>query len=109
MRRFIVLAALVLAACNSENRRRGDAGVGGGSSDVDLASPLGACATAQFEAHQAPAALLVVLDRSSSMASNNKWNFAAQAVVQALDADIFDSMYVGLYSAPSGSVTGPQC
>ncbi len=109
MRRLVVLAAaLALAACNSDARRHGDAGVGGGGSE-DLSSPLSACATAEYDAHQAPAALLVVLDRSSSMTDNNKWNFAAQAVVQALDQDIFDSMYVGLYSAPSGNVTGPEC
>lgn len=67
------------------------------------------CAEVGYEAEQSPAALLVVLDRSSSMAENNKWTFAAQAIVAALDNDVFDPLHVGLYAAPSGTVTGPSC
>jgi hypothetical protein len=54
-------------------------------------------------------AYLVLVDKSPSMANSNKWTVATQAVVQALDADSFDSMDVGLYSAPTGTVTGPAC
>ncbi len=67
------------------------------------------CGAAEFAATQAPAAMLVVLDRSASMAENNKYAFAAQAIVQALDQDVFDSMWLGLYAAPSGNIQGPQC
>jgi len=67
------------------------------------------CVEATYDGEQAPAAFLVVLDRSSSMSQNNKWTYAAQAIVAALDQDVFDSMYVGLYAAPSGNTTGPGC
>jgi hypothetical protein len=71
--------------------------------------PFAGCAEATYAAEQSPAAMIVVLDRSSSMAQQNKWVFAAQAIVQALDQDVFDSMSLALYAAPSGSVTGPAC
>ena len=67
------------------------------------------CAAAEYDAQLAKAAMLVVLDRSSSMARNNKWSFAAQAVVKALDTSVFDTMAVGLLAAPSGQVEGPEC
>jgi hypothetical protein len=76
---------------------------------VDQDGPFQGCAEATYDAVQEPASMLVVLDRSSSMAMQNKWTFAAQAVVQALDDDAFDSMTLGLYAAPSGTVTGPAC
>jgi len=70
---------------------------------------FGDCVEAIYEADQGPAALMVLLDRSTSMSENNKWTFAAQAIVQALDQDVFDSVSVGLYAAPTGEVTGPDC
>lgn len=80
-----------------------------GSDGNIVLTPDTGCATSTSEAKQAEAALLVVLDKSSSMSQGSKWISAAQAVVQALDEDIFNSMSVGLYAAPSGSVTGPSC
>ncbi|MSP63289.1 MAG: hypothetical protein EXR72_23690 [Myxococcales bacterium] len=77
------------------------------NSSTDMAQMT--CGKATYQGKQSPAALLVVLDRSDSMADNNKWVFASQAIVQALDSDVFDTMYVGLYAAPSGNVNGPQC
>jgi hypothetical protein len=80
---------------------------------LDTARPGGdafvGCAEASYTAEQAPAAIMVVLDRSESMGMSNKYNFAAQAIVQALDQDVFDPVAVGLYAAPSGTVGGPQC
>lgn len=67
------------------------------------------CASVDYAAMQAPAAMMVLIDRSSSMAANNKWAFAAQAIVKALDQDVFDTMYAGLYAAPTGNVAGPAC
>jgi hypothetical protein len=72
-------------------------------------SAFGACATSELTAKHEPAAMLVVLDRSSSMASGNKWTFAAQAIVQAIDRDVFDGMQVGLYATPTGTMAGPSC
>lgn len=60
-------------------------------------------------AARAADALLVVVDRSESMASLNKWTFASQGIVDALDQAGFDAFEVGLISAPSGQVTGPAC
>jgi hypothetical protein len=64
-----------------------------------------------WSAPAAPAAdaLLVVVDRSESMASLNKWTFASQGIVDALDQNGFDAFEVGLISAPSGQVNGPAC
>jgi hypothetical protein len=93
----------------------GAAGTGGGIGDSGLdvskdqeLTPDTGCATASFEAQQAPAAFMIVLDRSSSMAQNNKFAFAAQAIVQAIDNDAFDSMYVGALAVPQGT-TNPSC
>lgn len=118
----VAALSLVFAGCSASG---GDAGVSAGpgsdagsQSDVSLAvdsssdqglSPDSGCATSVSEAKQAPAALLVVLDRSSSMSENQKFAQAATAIVQALDNDVFDTMSLGLYSAPSGTVPGPQC
>jgi hypothetical protein len=54
-------------------------------------------------------AVLVLVDRSASMNSSSKWTLASQGIVQALDQDEFDALDVGLISAPSGSIPGPQC
>ena len=53
--------------------------------------------------------MLVLLQRSGSMAQNNKWVFAAQAIVATLDQDAFDTMSLGLLAAPSSLVQGPAC
>jgi hypothetical protein len=72
-------------------------------------NPETSCATSISEAKMAPAALLVVLDKSSSMAQANKWAFAGQAIVQAIDHEAFDTMHLGLYAAPTGTKAGPSC
>jgi hypothetical protein len=89
------------AASSSEDADGGPSSGDGGT--------LPECAEAVYDAEQAPAAMLVIIDRSTSMAENNKWTFAAQAIVAALDQDVFDAMHVGLYAAPSGNMTGPAC
>lgn len=109
----LVAAGLTTAvACSSKKAFEDqDAGDEGGLPVVDGASDTGlpACATGQYEAKQAPAAMLVLLQRSGSMSQNNKWVFAAQAIVAALDQPVFDTMSVGLIAAPSAKVAGPQC
>lgn len=80
-----------------------DGGDGGGL------TPEAGCATSVSEAKGAPAALLIALDRSSSMAQNSKFAMAATAIVQAVDQDVFDTMSLGLYTAPNQSVQGPAC
>lgn len=102
---------LALASAPACQANRGDED---GTTDMRAPTPLDSsftgCATASYDAKQATAALLVVLDRSSSMTQNNKWATAAQAIVQALDQDVFDSMSVGLYAAPSKTaMAGPMC
>ena len=75
---------------------------------ADLA--IAECSATQYEGMQAPAAMLVLLDRSSSMAVGGKWTAAQQAIIQAIDQDAFDSMSLGLIAAPSvGEVKGPAC
>lgn len=115
MIRDALIATLVLAgvsACSPIVSGQGDAAAASDALVNDARStdaPVNECAEAIYQAEQKPAALLVVLDRSSSMAQNNKWVFAAQALVQALDQDVFDSIRVGLYATPSGTIAGPSC
>jgi hypothetical protein len=112
--RRLVFLCLLTAACSGARNNGGgkDLSANPGADlwmtgSTDLAN--GGCATALYEAKQAPAAMLVLLDRSASMADQNKWTFAAQATVQAIDQDIFDTMYLGLMASPSGTRMGPQC
>jgi hypothetical protein len=111
--RFAAVPLLVLAAaapgCGAKAAGSDDAG---GVADADPNRPDGQfdqCAQATYGARQQPASMLVVLDRSESMGMQNKYTFAAQAIVSALDRDVFDGMSVGLYAAPSADVTGPSC
>ena len=77
--------------------------------DSTVFGDAGSCVTASYVAEQAPLAIVVVMDKSDSMATNNKWAFASQAIVQALDQQVFDTVHLGLLAAPSSTVTGPAC
>jgi hypothetical protein len=82
-------------------------GSGGGSNG---AGGFGSCAKFTAAAQQAPAAMLILLQGSSSMNLSNKWPAAQQAVATAIDDDVFDSMSLGLMTFPSATpVTGPAC
>ena len=114
--RFLVSAFViggVAVACGSSKTFDGnDSGANDASVFADTGvqdSAIPTCATGQYQAQQQPAAMLVLLQRSGSMAQNNKWTFAAQAIVNALDADVFDTMTLGFMAAPSSEVTGPAC
>ena len=67
------------------------------------------CATFTAEATQEPAALLIVLDKSASMSTEQKWPTAQLAVVNAIDSDAFNSMSLGLVAFPSSFTTPPAC
>jgi len=114
MRAFpIAIFLALLFSCSSKKIVDDDASIEGGLGDGDMMDAndtnVPACATGQYEATYAPAALLTLLQRSGSMSQNNKWVFAAQAIVQALDQPVFDSMSVGLMAAPNMTVPGPMC
>jgi hypothetical protein len=99
------------AAANSayeENLPPADMSV---ASNDDLTGVIGGCVVSStYSAQQTPAAMMVLLDRSSSMASGNKFPTAAQAIISAIDEDVFDGMSLGLYMSPNvGTVNGPQC
>ncbi len=86
------------------------AGVGGGIiTDASTPDGFGACAKFSAAAKQDPAAMLVLLQGSSSMTLANKWLVAEQAVVQAVDEDVFDTMSLGFMAWPNGFVSPPQC
>ena len=107
--RVVGCAALVaVAGCGSGDSR----GNHGPSSDLSVSPGSDAfqgCATGTFEGHQSPAALLVVLDKSGTMASNNKYANAQQAIVAAIDQSAFDSMSLGLLGYPTIDVAAPAC
>ena len=67
------------------------------------------CAASSISATQTPTAVLIVLDRSSSMTTNSKWGAAQKAIVKAIDKDSFDNVILGLLAYPSHSVKGPAC
>jgi hypothetical protein len=77
--------------------------------DTNIPDVFQGCATGQYTAHQQPAAMLVLMQRSGSMSSNNKWAFAAQAIVAALDQNVFDDMTLGFMAAPNSTTAAPQC
>lgn len=83
------------------------------SSTLDLGTDTdpgdGGCASKAYVAAQAPASVLVVLDRSQSMGAGGKWSSAGLAIVSAIDQDTFDTMSVGLLASPSANVEGPAC
>ena len=82
------------------------------SDGEDMAStiPPSGCQVAQtYSASSSPAAMMVVLDKSASMAQGNKWQAAAQAIVQSTDQNVFDSMWLGLYASPSAATAAPMC
>ena len=108
---FPVGLALLGASCaTAPPSFLADAGPDGASfRDAGGDSSLPACATGEYQAKQSPAAMLVLLQRSGSMAQNNKWVFAAQAIVATLDQDAFGTMSLGLLAAPSSLVQGPAC
>jgi hypothetical protein len=71
---------------------------------------LAACTTFSAEAKQAPAAMLIALDRTASMSQLGKWAAARTAIVDAIDKDVFDTMSLGMLTFPaSTSVPGPAC
>jgi hypothetical protein len=108
---FVGVVAMAFAACGPSKSFMGSDGGDSGNMFADSAMGDGppACATGQYEAQQQPAALLVLLQRSGSMSENNKWTFAAQAIVEALDQPVFNTMTLGLMASPNGLVTGPAC
>jgi len=67
------------------------------------------CATFTAEATQEPAALLIVLDKSASMATESKWPTAQLSIVSAIDSDAFNSMSLGLVTFPSSNTPAPFC
>lgn len=115
MRKYLLISAVVLAGCgvSKDDGSRATADDAALAGDDDAApgggSDFDSCAEASYAGEQVPAAMMVVLDKSSSMAQGGKWTAAAQAIVQALDKDVFDSIHLGLYAAPSSSLTGPSC
>lgn len=116
------------AAGNNNNPGPGGGGTGGngastgtggesfttssssGGGDAGAPDGFGACAKFNAEAKQAPAAMLIVLDRTASMSNSNKWGTAQIAIVQAIDKDVFDTMSLGMLTFPSHTaVAGPDC
>jgi len=111
-------AVAVVAACSAGNASKSTGASGGvgaastGSLDVGATSGSGGfegCAKFSASADLAPAAMLVLLDRSASMSQANKWGVAQLALVQALDKDVFDTMSLGLSTFPSSYTGAPNC
>ena len=83
----------------------GSTGSTGG--DAGVPDGFGACSKFSAEAKQAPAAMLIVLQRSASMATSNKWPAAQTSIVKAIDEDVFDTMSLGLTAFPVGNYPCP--
>jgi hypothetical protein len=68
------------------------------------------CARQTLSAQFAPAAVLVVLDGSQSMGTNNDYATAEQAIIAAIDEPSFNTAYLGPLVYPSvATVAGPAC
>ena len=74
-------------------------GMGGGSTtgllDASVPDGLASCTTFTAQTQQAPAAMMIVLQRSSSMINSGKWPASQTAIVKAIDEDVFDTMSLG--------------
>ncbi len=122
---ILLVGVALAAACsasgsNSASGGSGGAAVGGaGGSDSGISvpdaaddhklTPDGACAQQTYAGEHVPAAVLIVLDRSSSMSTNGKWAAAQLAIAQAIDLDSFDNQALGLLAYPASVVPGPAC
>jgi hypothetical protein len=85
-------------------------GEGGGfTTGVGSGGDGGSCATFSATAKQASAAMLFVLDRSASMSQQGKWDTAQLAIVQAIDKDAFDSVWMGMTVFPASYTAAPAC
>lgn len=86
-------------------------GADGGVFEAGSDAPVdtGTCAIGTYEAKQSPVALMIVLDRSSSMTTNGKWAASQLAIVQAIDQDAFDGVNLGLIAYPAFAVGAPAC
>jgi hypothetical protein len=124
----VLSAVLVAGGCassgNNASNNGDDAGSSSGGKDgsmggdalvgadvISIDAPFNAdagCATGNYQADFLPAAMLVVLDGSGTMAGT-KWSTAQQAIVTAIDENAFDSAYLGLLVYPTSLVPGPAC
>ncbi len=102
-------ALLVVAAAGCGSDSRGNHGTPNDLSLSPGSDAFQGCATGNYMAHQSPAALLVVLDASGTMAANNKYANAQQAIVTAIDQSAFDTMSLGLLGYPTIDVPAPAC
>lgn len=121
MRALTILgaAALALWGCVDKSEITGDAAAAdaaGRDAVLDYAPLLdglprgdSACAYFSTEARQKPLALMIVLDRSSSMSTNKKWAAAQKAIIKAIDKAAFDNLDLGLMAYPAYPVPAPKC
>jgi hypothetical protein len=79
-----------------------------GNGDDSPFSNDSGCAANNYRAQYSPLAMLFVLDGSGTMAASNKYAFAQQAIVAAMDEDAFNSAYLGLLMYPTGNGTLAQ-
>ncbi len=75
--------------------------------DGGLPDGLAACTTFTAQAQQAPAAMLIVLQRSASMSNTGKWSASQTAIVGAIDEDVFDTMSLGADCVPQSRTSAP--
>lgn len=124
MRRFVFGACSLALSLGCAAGQEDDAG-GGGSGATGTGTNQGGgfnnssgqggsggfseCAIFTDEAVQQPAAMLIVLDKSASMTTNQKWATAQLATVSAIDNDAFDTMSLGLVAFPASFTQPPDC
>lgn len=112
---LLLTCALVAAGCaeTASSTQDGAATLDKGPRDSFLSDGFpkldSTCATFSTEANQVPAAMMIVLDRSSSMSTNGKWQAAQKAIVEAMDKSAFDHMALGLLAYPAFQVGAPAC
>ena len=76
---------------------------------ADATTDAGACLTFSVTAPPTSAAMMVVLDRSASMAQSSKWTTVTQALVSSFDANAFNALSLGLQVYPASYVGAPDC
>jgi hypothetical protein len=84
----------------------GGAGSGNGASSTGVG---GACASSHYEGKLSPLDIYIMLDKSGSMTSNNKWGNCTNALKTFVQSPVADGIGVGIQYFPFTGPPPPGC
>lgn len=75
----------------------------------DAAPPIPTCIEAEFPAVPAPLELLILLDRSGSMITGDRWDVAKSTLLAFADTSSLDQLYLSLFMFPMWEAGDREC